>query len=144
VDNVQPVTELAGLEINQVFLGSCTNGREDDLAIAAKIIKGKKIHPRVRLIIAPASRKIMLDSMASGDLTELIRAGGTIITPGCGPCLGAHQGLLAAGERVLATSNRNFKGRIGSPDAEVYLGSPATAAASALTGVITDPREYVK
>ena len=144
VDNVQPVTALAGLEINQVFLGSCTNGREDDLSIAAKIVKGKRIHPRVRLIIAPASRKVMLDSIASGDLAELIRAGGTIITPGCGPCLGAHQGLLAAGERALATSNRNFKGRMGSPDAEVYLGSPATAAVSALTGVITDPREYVK
>jgi 3-isopropylmalate/(R)-2-methylmalate dehydratase large subunit len=144
VDNVKPVAELAGLEINQVFLGSCTNGREDDMAIAAKILKGRKIHPRVRLIIAPASRKVMLDSIASGDLPELIRAGGTIITPGCGPCLGAHQGLLAAGERALATSNRNFKGRMGSPDAEVYLGSPATAAASALAGVITDPREFVK
>jgi len=143
VDNVKPISEVAGLELNQVFLGSCTNGREDDLAVASEIIKGKMIHPRIRLIIAPASREVMLASIASGHLQELIKAGGTLITPGCGPCLGAHQGLLAGGERALATSNRNFKGRMGSPDAEVYLASPATAAASALAGVIADPREFL-
>lgn len=143
VDNVKPISEVAGLELNQVFLGSCTNGREDDIAVASEIVKGKRVHPRIRLIIAPASREVMLASIASGHLQELIKAGGTLITPGCGPCLGAHQGLLAGGERALATSNRNFKGRMGSADAEVYLASPATAAASALSGVIADPREFL-
>jgi 3-isopropylmalate/(R)-2-methylmalate dehydratase large subunit len=141
VDNVAPVTALAGTPIDQVLLGTCTNGRLEDFKAAAGILKGRKVAPTVRLIVAPASREVYVQAMKSGVLEDLVQAGGTVIPPGCGPCLGAHQGALAPGEKCLSTANRNFKGRMGEKDSEIYLSSPETAAASALTGVITDPRE---
>jgi 3-isopropylmalate/(R)-2-methylmalate dehydratase large subunit len=143
VDNVKNVGEVTRVRIDQVVLGSCTNGRLDDLEIAAKILKGRKVHPEVRMLVIPASRSIYLEAMEKGFLRDFIEAGCVVLNPGCGPCLGAHQGILAPGERCLATTNRNFKGRMGSPEAEVYLGSPATAAASAIRGRITDPREFL-
>lgn len=144
VDKVKPVTEVQGIEIQQCLLGTCTNGRLSDFQIAAKILKGKKIHPNVRLLILPASRQVYLDALQQGLMNIFIQAGGVILPPGCGPCLGAHQGVLAPGERCLSTSNRNFKGRMGCAEAEIYLASPATVAASALTGKITDPRKGVR
>ncbi len=141
VDNVALARELKGAKIQQVFIGTCTNGRLDDLEIAANILKGKRCHPDTRLIVAPASRQIYLESLTRGYLQTLVEAGATVLPPGCGPCLGLHQGILGDGEACLSTSNRNFKGRMGNPKAFVYLGSPATAAATALAGEITDPRE---
>ncbi len=144
VDNVKPLSEVKGTEINQALIGSCTNGRIDDLRIAAKILKGKTVHPDVRLIVIPASQDVFLEAMEDATIQTFVKAGGVILNPGCGPCLGAHQGIMAAGERAIASTNRNFKGRMGSPDSEVYLSSPATVAASAITGEITDPREFLK
>jgi homoaconitate hydratase family protein len=141
VDKVKPVKEVEGIEIQQCLLGTCTNGRLSDFQIAAKILKGKTVHPNVRLLILPASRKIYLDALKEGLIKTFIEAGGTILPPGCGPCLGAHQGVLAPGERCLSTSNRNFKGRMGCNEAEIYLASPATVAISAIYGKITDPRK---
>ncbi len=143
VDNVKPIGELKGIRIDQVVLGSCTNGRLDDLEIAARILKREKVNPHVRILILPATRTIYSQAMQKGFLKAFLDAGAVILNPGCGPCLGAHEGILAAGERCLATTNRNFKGRMGSPDSEVYLASPAMAAASAIRGEITDPREYL-
>ncbi|MGB2828665.1 MAG: 3-isopropylmalate dehydratase large subunit [Dehalococcoidales bacterium] len=143
VDNVALVRELKGTKIQQVLIGTCTNGRLEDLEIAAGILKGKKCHAGTRLIVAPASRRIYLDSLEKGYFRTLVEAGATILPPGCGPCLGLHQGALGDGEACLSTSNRNFKGRMGNPKSFVYLGSPATAAATALTGEITDPREVM-
>ena len=141
VGNVRPISEVGEVVINQAFIGSCTNGRLVDLEMAASVLKGKTVHPDTRLIVFPASYEVYKGAMASGALATLIDAGGVICNPGCGPCLGGHMGLLAAGERCIASSNRNFKGRMGSPDSEVYLASPATVAASAIAGKIADPRE---
>jgi 3-isopropylmalate/(R)-2-methylmalate dehydratase large subunit len=140
VDNVVPVTEVVGLEIQQALIGTCTNGRLEDLAAAAEILRGKHIAPWVRLLVLPASREILLEAIAAGVVSDLVAAGATLLNPGCGPCLGAHEGCMAPGERTISTANRNFKGRMGSRDAEIYLASPATVAASALAGVIADPR----
>lgn len=144
VDKVKPIKEVEGIEIQQCLLGTCTNGRLSDFQIAAKILKGKTVHPNVRLLILPASRKIYLDALKEGLIKTFIEAGGTVLPPGCGPCLGAHQGVLAPGERCLSTSNRNFKGRMGCNEAEIYLASPATVAMSAVHGKITDPRKEVR
>jgi 3-isopropylmalate/(R)-2-methylmalate dehydratase large subunit len=143
VDNVAPVSEVAGLKIQQAFLGTCTNGRLSDLHLAASILKGKHIATGVRLLVIPASRGILRVALADGTIATLVDAGAMVAPPGCGPCLGAHQGLLAPGGRCIRSSNRNFQGRMGSKDADVFLGSPLTVAASALTGVLTDPREVI-
>ncbi|HEX9916862.1 MAG TPA: aconitase/3-isopropylmalate dehydratase large subunit family protein [candidate division Zixibacteria bacterium] len=143
VDNVSPISKIKGIKVDQVVLGSCTNGRLDDLEIAAKILKKRKVHPDVRMLVIPASKDIYLKAMARGLLKTFIDAGCVILNPGCGPCLGAHQGILGKGERCIATTNRNFKGRMGSVESEVYLSSPATATASAIRGEIADPREFL-
>ncbi|RLI62296.1 MAG: 3-isopropylmalate dehydratase large subunit [Candidatus Asgardarchaeum californiense] len=141
VDNVKKIHEVEGLEIQQCFIGTCTNGRLSDFKVAAKILKGKKVHPNVRLLILPASRQVYLEMLKEGIVDILVKAGGILLPTGCGPCLGAHQGVLAPGERCLSTANRNFKGRMGCKEAEIYLASPATVAASAIYGKITDPRK---
>ena len=141
VDNVVPATEAEGVHVDQIVIGSCTNGRLDDLEVAASILRGKKVAMGTRMLIFPASWRIYKRALASGVLLDLAEAGAFIVNPGCGCCLGVHQGALGDGEVALATTNRNFKGRMGNPNADVYLCSPATAAASALTGVITDPRK---
>jgi len=141
VDNVKPVTEVLGKKLNQIVIGSCTNGRLDDLEVAAKILKGKRVVDGTRMLVFPASWRIYHKAMDLGYIQDISRAGAVVCNPGCGPCLGIHQGALGDNEVALATTNRNFKGRMGNPKAEVYLCSPAVAAASALTGVITDPRE---
>lgn len=141
VDNVKPVGEVAGKRIQQIVIGSCTNGRLDDLAVAARILKGRKVAAGTRMLIFPASGKVYRQALAKGYVGTFMQAGAVVMNSGCGPCLGIHEGALGDGETALSTTNRNFKGRMGNPTAEVYLCSPAVAAASALTGVITDPRE---
>ena len=143
VDNVAPVKDVSGIKIHQVFIGTCTNGRLEDMAVVARILSGKKRHPRTRLIVAPASREVLQASIRGGYIQTMIDAGAIILPPGCGPCLGLHQGILGDDEACLSTANRNFEGRMGNPDAFVYLASPATAAATAITGYITDPREVI-
>lgn len=143
IDNVQAISHLNKIPVNQAFLGSCTNGRLEDLQIAAQILKGRKIQRGVRLIVIPASWEIYREALKSGVLEIMIEAGAIICNSTCGPCPGVHMGLLGPGERCIASINRNFQGRMGSSEAEVYLGSPATVAASALTGFITDPREFL-
>ncbi|MGB9690585.1 MAG: 3-isopropylmalate dehydratase large subunit [Candidatus Sumerlaeaceae bacterium] len=141
VDNVKPVSQVEGRKIDQIVIGSCTNGRLDDIAIAAKILRGKKIARNMRMLVFPASGRIYRQALDAGYIKDLMDAGAVVMNSGCGCCLGVHQGALADGEVALSTTNRNFKGRMGNPNAEVYLCSPATAAVSALTGVITDPRK---
>ncbi len=139
VDNVKPASEVGKIEVDQIFLGSCTNGRMEDLRLAAKILKGKKIKKGVRMIVSPASQDIYSKALEEGLMDIFIQAGGIVTNATCGPCLGGHLGLLAPGEICIATSNRNFIGRMGSPESKVYLASPATAVASALEGRIVDP-----
>ena len=141
VDNVKPVGEVAGVKVHQVVIGSCTNGRLDDLEVAAQIVRGHKVAAGTRMLVFPASYRVYMAALERGYVAELLRAGAVVMNPGCGPCLGVHQGALGDGEVALTTTNRNFKGRMGNPRSEVYLCSPAVAAASALSGVITDPRE---
>jgi len=142
VDNVSPIEEVAGTPIAQGFIGTCTNGRLEDLKIAAGILRGRSVHPDVRLIVAPASKRIFLDAMEAGYVRDLVEAGAVFVTPGCGPCVGTHNGVPSDGENVISTANRNFKGRMGNSRAFIYLASPATVAASAIEGAITDPRTY--
>ncbi len=142
VDNVFPLLKYEGTKVNQAFLGTCTNGRLEDLEIAARILSGKKVHPEVRLIVAPASRQVLLEAVKKGLISVLIEAGAALVTPGCGCCVGTHNGVPASGEVVISSSNRNFKGRMGNPDSMIYLASPAAVAASAIEGKITDPRKY--
>ena len=141
VDNVKPVMEVIDTKINQIVIGSCTNGRLDDLETAANILKGKKVFHETRMLIFPATWRIYKDALNAGFINTFIEAGAVVCNPGCGPCLGIHQGALGDGEKALATTNRNFKGRMGNPKAEVYLCSAAVAATSALTGTISDPRK---
>jgi 3-isopropylmalate/(R)-2-methylmalate dehydratase large subunit len=143
VDNVRPVVRVKGVKIQQAFVGTCTNGRLEDLAIVAEILKGKKRHPATRLLIAPASRQVLIQAMETGYIQSLIEAGAVILSPGCAACPGFHQGVLGDGEICLSTANRNFKGRMGNPEAMIYLASPATVAASAIRGEITDPRGFM-
>jgi 3-isopropylmalate/(R)-2-methylmalate dehydratase large subunit len=140
VDNVRPVEDVEGTPIDQAVIGSCTNGRIEDLIAAASILSGNEVADGVRLIIVPASREVYLEAADLGLISCFVRSGAVVLNPGCGPCLGAHQGLLAPGERAISTTNRNFRGRMGSPQAEVYLASPLTVAASAVEGAIADPR----
>ncbi len=143
VDNVQPVKEHLGTPVDQVFIGTCTNGRLDDLHIAADILRGKRVADHTRLLIIPASSQVLEDAVSDGTFASLLAAGATFGTPGCGPCMGRHLGVLAPGEVCVSTSNRNFMGRMGSPEARVFLASPAVAAATALSGVLSLP-EVVK
>ncbi len=140
VDNVKPLAAVAGRKVNQIVIGSCTNGRLDDLAMAAHLLEGRKVAADTRMLIFPASTKIYRQALERGYVQTLMQAGAVVMNSGCGPCLGVHQGALGDGEVALSTTNRNFKGRMGNPKSEVYLCSPAVAAASAVTGVITDPR----
>lgn len=143
LDNVCDLTKYEGLVINQLFLGACTNGRYDDLEIAANILKGKKIASNVRFIVTPASNEIYLKAMKNGLMEILIESGAMISTPGCSACFGGSVGLIGKGERLLSTANRNFKGRVGSKEGEIYIASPAVIAASAIYGKVTDPREVL-
>ena len=135
------VSEVSGVKVDQLMLGTCCNGRLEDFEVTARILKGRRIASSVRFLALPASMDIYLEALKLGYIQTLIEAGVVIMNPGCGPCMGAHEGVLAPGEVALTTSNRNFKGRMGCKEADVYLGSPATVAASALTGYISDHRE---
>jgi 3-isopropylmalate/(R)-2-methylmalate dehydratase large subunit len=143
-ENTKPVEDISGIKIDQVVIGSCTNGRISDLRIAARILKGKKVHPSIRVIIIPATQDIYKQALQEGLIEIFIDAEAVVSTPTCGPCLGGHMGILAEGERALSTTNRNFVGRMGHPKSEIYLCSPAVAAASAITGKIAPPAEALK
>ena len=142
-ENVRPVSDVADVAIDQVVIGSCTNGRIEDLRTAAKILDGGTVHPNVRCIVIPGSQAVYLDAMHEGLVDIFVAAGAAVSTPTCGPCVGGYMGILAPGEKCVATTNRNFKGRMGSPDSEIYLSGPAVAAASALTGKISHPKEVI-
>ncbi|OGW76977.1 MAG: 3-isopropylmalate dehydratase large subunit [Omnitrophica bacterium RIFCSPLOWO2_01_FULL_45_24] len=144
VDNVSNVEELVSTKIDQAYLGTCTNGRLEDMEIAAKILKRNKVHPDVKFVIAPASREIFIEASKKGLIDIFIESGCVVVGPGCGPCVGTHNGVLADEEVAISTANRNFKGRMGNPNSFIYLASPATVAASAIKGKIADPREYRK
>jgi len=143
VDNVHPLEEFIGRPVQQAFLGTCTGGRAEDLAVAAQILKGKKVHPGTRFLVVPASKGVLLEVMARGIMQTLVEAGATFVTPGCAACLGTHQGVLAAGETCITASSRNFPGRMGHPKAEIFVGSPAAVAAAAVEGKIADPAKYL-
>lgn len=143
VDNVMPVSAVGNVQVNQAVLGSCTNGRLEDLEMAAYVLTGRHVHPRTRLLIVPASQQVYLEAMRMGYLETLVTAGAIVNPPGCGPCVGVHQGILAAGEVCISSTNRNFIGRMGSKDSQVYLASPAVVAASAVAGHIVHPKEVV-
>jgi len=140
-ENVRPVSEAVDVRVDQVVIGSCTNGRLEDLRIASELLNGRQVHPRVRCIVLPGTQQVYLDALRGGLIETFIEAGAAVSTPTCGPCLGGHMGVLAAGERALSTTNRNFRGRMGHPDSEVYLAGPAVAAASAIIGRIAAPEE---
>ena len=142
--NSKPVSQVGDVEIDQVVIGSCTNGRLEDLRLAAQVLKRRKIHSRVRCIIIPGSQQVYLDALGGGQIETFIKAGAVVSTPTCGPCIGGHMGVLAAGERCISTTNRNFVGRMGSPKSEVYLSNPAVAAASAIAGRIVSPDEVIR
>jgi 3-isopropylmalate/(R)-2-methylmalate dehydratase large subunit len=144
VDNVQPLSALGEVPVEQAVLGSCTNGRLEDLEVAARIVAGRAVHPRTRLVVIPASQQIYREAMRLGYLETLVAAGAIIDPPGCGPCVGVHQGILAAGETCVSSTNRNFLGRMGSPNSRVYLASPAVVAASAIAGKLAHPESIVK
>ena len=141
VDNVRAISKVGSIKIDQAVLGSCTNGRIEDFRAAVEVMSGRKVHPGVRMLVIPASYEVYQDSIREGILSHLIESGAILCNPGCGPCMGAHMGLLASGEVCISSTNRNFRGRMGSSESELYLASPATVAASAVTGRITDPRE---
>lgn len=141
VDNAKPIREVKGTKIHQAFLGTCTNGRLEDIASAAEIVKGKQIAKSVRFLVIPASSEIYMEALKRGYVQTLMEAGALFDTPGCGPCMGNHLGVLAPQEACISTANRNFKGRMGQTEAEIYLASPSVVAASAIAGVIADPRE---
>jgi 3-isopropylmalate/(R)-2-methylmalate dehydratase large subunit len=143
VDNVVPLSQVAGMRIQQAFLGTCTNGRLEDLAVAARILAGRKVAPGTRLLVIPASSQVLRDAMRLGYLETLLAAGAVLGTPGCGPCMGNHLGVPAPGEVTLSTANRNFRGRMGTRDAEIYLASPAVVAASAVVGRIIHPADLL-
>ncbi len=141
--NTRPISKVGDIKIDQAVIGSCTNGRLEDLQVAARVIKGRKVHPDVRCIIIPGSQQVYLDALKEGLIEAFIEAGAVVSTPTCGPCLGGHMGILAAGERCISTTNRNFVGRMGSTESEVYLSNPAVAAASAVAGNIVSPEEVI-
>jgi len=143
VDDVVPVGELAGTGIQQAFLGTCTNGRLEDLRVAAGMLRGNRVSEGTRLIVAPASREVLKGAIRDGTFEALVESGAVFVAPGCGPCVGTHAGVPGDGESVISTANRNFKGRMGNGLASIYLASPATVAASAIAGEITDPRDYL-
>lgn len=144
VDNVSSILDLKITRIDQAFLGTCTNGRLEDFKVAARMLRSRKIKPGIKFIIAPASRSVFMEALSLGIVSTFVKAGGVVVSPGCGPCVGTHNGVPADGEKVVSSANRNFRGRMGNPRAFIYLASPATVTASALEGRIADPRKYFK
>jgi homoaconitase/3-isopropylmalate dehydratase large subunit len=142
INMVKNVEEIEGLPINQAYIGSCVNGGLEDMAMAAKILDGRKVHPEIRCIVIPQSKEIYRNALAKGYIQTLYEAGAMLSPCGCGPCVGGHMGVMAPGERVISTGCRNFTGRMGSPEAEIFIASPATSAASAIEGKITDPMKF--